>query len=731
MAVMVPMVAISALGMVGATQRYRNADSLSAIVTQVRQVGRTLNLYAGLVGEKTGSESIVVASALHISPDQADELSGFDIQAQLRSARAAVDAAIADGAGTTLGRRVPQLVALRARIDAGTASERSVRSFFIDSIDIAESTWLTQMSQLTETSLATAGSAEIRRSIAGLADAVDAFISGAKETTAAGALIVPGVPGATSGATDLAAANAVYTRATKGLADELGGQAAEAWERLIVTDADVKTFQRSIASLLQQPSGTSAGATIADIARIFRPGLIFQDHLRKVVDAAAADILPLARGLRNSSQKDLEHYLIALGLIAALSAAAAAVTARKIVTPLHRLAARASEVSAGVIDGELLDSSGPDEVASVSAAFNEIVANLTALDTTARALAASDFDNPVLANSVPGRIGDSLRHSVDLLQESIRDNNELRQSLTRNEARFRELADRSPDVILRFSREPEPHFDYLSPSFEILTGIPVATIEADYRELAAALDDRGKAGMANLVAGRPLPPRFDTTFRRKDGTVAVFEMRVVETPDGVHGVGRDVTEIRALQAQLAEQATRDPLTGLANRRLLDELLGPALRRADRSGTPLTVAFLDLDDFKSVNDTYGHEAGDTVLRVTAARLRTVVRGADVVARYGGDEFVVVNEDAGDGAGHRLAERIEEALRAPIDIGGGVAIRCSLSVGIADTRSTVGGPAALIDAADRAMLDLKKTRTPSARRDLRREPVRPVEQPGPIR
>ncbi len=187
-------------------------------------------------------------------------------------------------------------------------------------------------------------------------------------------------------------------------------------------------------------------------------------------------------------------------------------------------------------------------------------------------------------------------------------------------------------------------------------------------------------------------------------------------------MGRDVTELRALQLQLAEQATRDPLTRLANRRLLDELLGRALRRADRSGTSVTVAFLDLDDFKSVNDTHGHDAGDTVLRATAARLQAAVRDADVVARYGGDEFVVVYEGA-EGDGRKgLAERIEDALRDPIDIEGGASVRCPASVGIADTRSTAPNAAALIGAADHAMLEVKRTRRPSPRRGVRPDRVR---------
>jgi diguanylate cyclase (GGDEF)-like protein len=725
MAVMLPVVALSTLGVVGVAQRYREADTISGVSAHVARVALTMHLYAGLVAEKTGSGLLAVASSNGFSPTRVSRLMGIDVEAQLRSARAAVDAAIADGAGTILGKRVGELLTLRARIDAGTASETSMRSFFADSIDVAESAWLAQVSELTRESFKAVDSGAIRSAIAGLTDSVDAFISGAKAATAAGALSVPGVPGAATGATDLAAAYAVYTQATSGLGAELSGQSAAAWQHLIVIDPDVNRFRQFLTTLLQRPSDPSAGANLAEIARTFRGGLIFQDHLRQVVDAAAAEVLRLTDALRNGARQALWRYLFALGLVGACSVAVAITTARRIVRPLRRLAVRASEVSLGVIDGDPLDATGPDEIASVSATFNEIVANLTALDTSALALAAADLDSPVLATSVPGRIGDSLRHSVDLLKQSIRDNEELRRNLELNEARFRELAERSPDVIWRFSRHPEPHFEYLSPSFEALTGIPTAAAEADFDLLAAALDPDGQALIADMAAGRHFQAHADLRFRRRDGAVVVFELRTVETPDGTQGIGRDVTEVRALQAQLAEQATRDPLTGLANRRLLDELLGRALRRADRSRTRVTLAFLDLDNFKSVNDTYGHDAGDAVLRATADRLLTAVRGADVVARYGGDEFVVVYEGADDEAGESVAERIDDAFRTPIDIGGGVAVRCPPSVGVADTRSTAANPAALISAADRAMLDVKKARTPSPRRDVRHDPVRLLE------
>ena len=146
---------------------------------------------------------------------------------------------------------------------------------------------------------------------------------------------------------------------------------------------------------------------------------------------------------------------------------------------------------------------------TVTAAFNEIVANLSALDTTALALAAGDLDNPVLTAPVPGRIGESLRHSVDRLQRSIRDNEQLRQNLRLSETRFRELADRSPDIVFHFSRNPVPHVDYLSPSFEQLTGIRVAAVEADLGVLLDALDDDGHALLADAAAGRHFRPQVE------------------------------------------------------------------------------------------------------------------------------------------------------------------------------------------------------------------------------
>jgi diguanylate cyclase (GGDEF)-like protein len=277
-------------------------------------------------------------------------------------------------------------------------------------------------------------------------------------------------------------------------------------------------------------------------------------------------------------------------------------------------------------------------------------------------------------------------------------------------------------VIVHFSRQPEMHIDYVSPSFETHSGIPAATVEADLSIFADALDHDTRALLADAAAGRPLPARFDASFHHADGTRAVFEVQIVETTSGIQCVARDVTEIRALQTQLAQQATQDPLTGLANRRLLSELLDRALRRASRTGTTISVAFLDLDNFKAVNDLHGHDAGDTVLRTTATRLQTAVRDADVVARYGGDEFVIIYETSDDLASNHLAQRITDALDLPIDITDNLSVYCPASIGISDTRTTIADAAALITSADRAMLEHKRAhkRTQETRQRISTRP-----------
>jgi diguanylate cyclase (GGDEF)-like protein len=165
------------------------------------------------------------------------------------------------------------------------------------------------------------------------------------------------------------------------------------------------------------------------------------------------------------------------------------------------------------------------------------------------------------------------------------------------------------------------------------------------------------------------------------------------------------------QAQRA--ASEDPLTGVGNRRALDDALRD-LRAEDpgdtRGSTPISLLVVDLDDFKSVNDTYGHVVGDEVLREAAAAVRRAARSRDVVARLGGDEFVVLARGADADAGRHLAERVTAAVGAlRIDPGAGTGegavLRLSASVGVA-TAQTAEEAALLLARADAAMYEVKE-------------------------
>jgi diguanylate cyclase (GGDEF)-like protein len=182
----------------------------------------------------------------------------------------------------------------------------------------------------------------------------------------------------------------------------------------------------------------------------------------------------------------------------------------------------------------------------------------------------------------------------------------------------------------------------------------------------------------------------------------------VTTPisGGLQVISRDVTELRNLQDNLEALALRDPLTGLGNRRLLDELLDQALSRSASSGETLCVIYVDLDRVKAVNDTYGHDAGDIVLRETAQRLLGVVRRGEIVARVGGDEFVIVSGIDRAGA-ESLIERIEAVIATPIAISATATACCRASIGIADTATVGFDAAALLAAADASMYAVKES------------------------
>ncbi len=155
------------------------------------------------------------------------------------------------------------------------------------------------------------------------------------------------------------------------------------------------------------------------------------------------------------------------------------------------------------------------------------------------------------------------------------------------------------------------------------------------------------------------------------------------------------------EERMRHDAVHDPLTGLANRTLLRDRLQHALARSEREGGATGVLFVDLDNFKQVNDAYGHATGDAVLVELGRRLRTAVRPADTVARLGGDEFVVVCEQVDEESALALGRRLQEAIRLPLTVGG-VKHGLSASIGIALGHTD---PDALLGDADAAVYRAK--------------------------
>ena len=284
--------------------------------------------------------------------------------------------------------------------------------------------------------------------------------------------------------------------------------------------------------------------------------------------------------------------------------------------------------------------------------------------------------------------------------------------LAESQLRFRDLADNSADVVWRFLSEPSPHFDYMSPAVENILGYPPSYFLDDFSRMLDIVSDNDRQAIANALRGSQVLTRFDFHFRHANGSIVIGETHATAIHGGLQGVSRDVTELRGLQEAMAQLALHDPLTGLANRRLLIELLDADLARTERNALPLAVAFLDLDGFKNVNDTHGHDAGDLVLCETAHRLRAAVRGADTVARVGGDEFVIVFQP-NDPESHNLVGRLDRVLSEPIEISATTIVTCPASIGIADTRAVGYNSAALLTAADDAMYEVKRTRSVNAR------------------
>jgi diguanylate cyclase (GGDEF)-like protein/PAS domain S-box-containing protein len=281
-----------------------------------------------------------------------------------------------------------------------------------------------------------------------------------------------------------------------------------------------------------------------------------------------------------------------------------------------------------------------------------------------------------------------------------------------SEDRLSALVQHSSDVITVL--DADGTVVYQSPSIEHVLGYAPEELVGTQATRLLAPDELER--LAHLLDRGPARPGETETVEcvllHRDGTPRDFEIQHTNLleDERVRGIvlnGRDVSERRAFERQLEHQAFHDPVTNLANRALFGERVRHAVARARREGRGLAVIFLDLDDFKAINDSLGHAAGDAVLIEVAKRLATSVRASDTAARFGGDEFAVLLEDlTGAQEAADTAERILAELARPLALEQKeIVVRGSIGISIADEQAAADAEE-LLRNADAAMYIAKR-------------------------
>jgi diguanylate cyclase (GGDEF)-like protein/PAS domain S-box-containing protein len=277
---------------------------------------------------------------------------------------------------------------------------------------------------------------------------------------------------------------------------------------------------------------------------------------------------------------------------------------------------------------------------------------------------------------------------IELLGRAAAHQEKLAEELRRSERRFSALVTRSSDIVMIVSSEGS--IQYASPAFEAVLGYPIA--EAQILHGPALIHPDDIEGLRAALGATDSP---DATVHQEirllssAGEYLWFEAAMTNLSDdpdvnGIVANMRDITRRKHAEDRLAHAALHDSLTGLPNRSLILNRIEQMHARSRRQHTPTAALFIDLDNFKDINDSLGHEAGDELLAGVAARLATALREGDTVGRLGGDEFVVLVEDASLAAGPDVvAERIRDVLATPFQVSASdTPLRVTASIGIAE-------------------------------------------------
>lgn len=295
---------------------------------------------------------------------------------------------------------------------------------------------------------------------------------------------------------------------------------------------------------------------------------------------------------------------------------------------------------------------------------------------------------------------------VVLTARDITDRRAAEQRLARSEARFRALVQNSSDVVAVI--DEQAFFSYVSPAIGPMLGFDAEQLVGTNVMRLLPADEVTRA---MKLVDSITPAKFDQLtlemrLRDRDGVwrnvdVTISDMRDETAVQGIVLNVRDVTVRRALEQDLEHKTLHDELTGLGNRTMFNGRLGRALARTEPRLDQVAVLFVDVDDFKEVNDSLGHHVGDQLLIAVAERLRACLRVSDTAARLGGDDFAVLLEDTyGESEIFAVADRILAAIAQPFTVEGReISVSASIGVAIDPNRSSTGE--VLLRSADVAM------------------------------
>jgi diguanylate cyclase (GGDEF)-like protein/PAS domain S-box-containing protein len=286
---------------------------------------------------------------------------------------------------------------------------------------------------------------------------------------------------------------------------------------------------------------------------------------------------------------------------------------------------------------------------------------------------------------------------------------------------FHTLVDNLPDVVVRYDLQLRR--TYVNAAFHAAHGTTDEDVLGKLPGDGSRLTEPGAIALQGLLRqtfATRVPCDHEFALPAKDGKIFYWHLRVIPEFDenkaiiSLLTVWHEVTERKHLLASLDRMAYHDALTGIANRALLVERITQGLRAAEHRRDALAVLFIDLDWFKAINDRWGHEAGDAVLVAVAQRLQSVVRQADTVARFGGDEFVIVVGEMCDATAFTaVMEKVTAAIAEPI-IWKGTVLRIGASVGLARYPEDGLDAQSLLQRADESMYFEKARRQSRAGR-----------------